>query len=210
MNFEFGLYPVVSVEFCSGRSPFYVLEQILEGGAKIVQLRNKIDHKKDVYEQAIIFRTITVKYNARLIINDHIDIALATGADGVHLGQEDLPCSAARNLAPNLIIGVSTHNLAEIKKAETDGATYINIGPIFQTNTKTVSTPPLGLEYLKAAKTSLPFSVMGGIKKDNIVSLLQLGVKNIAMVTEITMAQDISGKTSELINEINRWNSLNL
>lgn len=209
MDFNFGLYPVITEEFCNNRSMAYVLEQIIDGGAKIVQLRQKSSSKKELYELAIIYRNITYKHGVKMIIDDHLDVAMAVQADGVHLGQTDLPCKAARELAPNLIIGVSTHNEQEIRKAESDGATYINIGPIFPTKTKETGILPLGLEYLKSVKTNLPFSVMGGIKKANIEELLELGVKNIAMVTEITMADNISKSVSDIIGIINNWDKLN-
>jgi thiamine-phosphate pyrophosphorylase len=204
-EFNFGLYPVITEEFCNNRSIFFVLEEIIKGGAKIVQLRQKKISKKVLFEQAVKFRKITAKHNVILIINDHVDIALAVGADGVHLGQDDMPCHAARSLSKDLIIGVSTHNQKEIDKAYKDGASYINIGPIFQTSTKELETKPLGLEYLKNAKIKLPFSVMGGIKENNILDLLKLGAKNIAMVTEITMAKNIKEKTKRLINIIDSF-----
>ncbi|OHD15378.1 MAG: thiamine-phosphate diphosphorylase [Spirochaetes bacterium GWD1_27_9] len=203
MNFNFGLYPVITEEFCNGRDMIFVLEEIIKGGAKIIQLRQKKTNKKKVYQLALKYRKITKQNNVILIINDHVDIALAVEADGVHLGQDDLPCDVARKLAPNLIIGVSTHNEEEIQRAERDGASYINIGPIFATSTKELGINPLGLEYLKNAKTNLPFSVMGGIKKNNIPTLLECNVKNIAMVTEITMAENIQEKVRELVLAIN-------
>ena len=125
--------------------------------------------------------------------------------DGVHLGQDDLPCNVARKIAPDIIIGVSTHNQNEIINAENDGATYVNIGPIFSTSTKEIQIKPLGLGYLKNAKINIPFSVMGGIKKDNIIKVLENGAKNIAMVTEITMSDDITKTTKELVKIINNF-----
>lgn len=202
-SFNFGLYPVITKEFCRGRNLIDVLHSVIKGGAKIVQLREKNISKKSLYELASEYRSITFKHQVKLIINDHLDIALAVGADGVHLGQDDLPCAIARKIAPHLIIGVSTHNEHEILKAEADGSTYINIGPIFSTNTKKLTVPALGLDYLKKIKTKLPFSVMGGIKTRNIGELLSIGVKNIAMVTEITEAPDIEETVRKLIQLIN-------
>jgi thiamine-phosphate pyrophosphorylase len=205
MNFNFGLYPVITAEYCNNRPITDVLKAVIDGGAKIVQLRQKNICKKELYSQALDFRKITEKNNVVLIINDHVDIALAVHADGVHLGQDDLPCLAARKIAKDLIIGVSTHNTQEINQAEKDGATYINIGPIFATNTKELSMKPLGLDYLKNAKTKLPFSVMGGIKKNNIHEALKCGARNIAMVTEITKADDIRKQVKELVDIINNY-----
>lgn len=203
MSFEFGIYPVITEEFCNGRSSIKVLKKVILGGAKIVQLREKSKTKSQIYHLAKEFREITKKNGVILIINDHIDIALAVNADGVHLGQDDLPCKVARKLAPDLIIGISTHNQEEILKAENDGASYINMGPIFSTQTKQNITPPLGIEFIQKAKTSLPFSVMGGIKKEHIPTLIQRGVKNIAMVTEITQSDNIEQIVKELCTFFN-------
>lgn len=205
MDFNFGLYPVISEEFCGNRSIYEVLGELIKGGIKIVQLRQKKVSKQILYKQALEFRKITKKNNVCLIINDHIDIALAVEADGVHLGQDDLPCIAARKISPELIIGVSTHNKDEIIRAESDGASYINIGPIFSTKTKEVGIDPLGIGYLKNTVTKLPFSVMGGIKENNIKEVLRCGAKNIAMVTELTLADNIIEKTEKLIGIINKY-----
>jgi thiamine-phosphate pyrophosphorylase len=198
MNHPLGIYPVITGKFCNGRSQVDVLKAVLSGGAKIVQLREKEISKRELLGLAGTFRELTSHAGAIFIMNDHLDIAMAVGADGVHLGQDDLPCSVARELAPDMIIGISTHNATEIKVAEADGATWINIGPIFTTGTKEVGIDPLGIEYLRQSRTSLPFSVMGGIKEHNIRDLLQAGAGTIAMVTEITMAEDIEGTTKRL------------
>ncbi|MCK4797234.1 MAG: thiamine phosphate synthase [Spirochaetes bacterium] len=207
MDFNFGLYPVITQEFCNGRSMIEVLKDVIAGGVKVVQLRQKDFTKKNLYELAIKYRRLTRENNVKLIINDFLDIALAVNADGVHLGQNDLPCHVARRLAPDMIIGISTHNSDEIKIAENEGATYVNIGPIFSTNTKKMIVKPLGLDYLKSVKIKLPFSVMGGIKKHNVKEVLECGVRNIAMVSEITMANDITVKTKELVEIIDNFKS---
>jgi len=207
MKFDYGLYPVISEEFCNKRSMVDVLKDVIEGGAKIVQLRQKDVSKNELYRLSLIYREITAKKKVKLIINDHIDIALAVKADGVHLGQDDLPCRAARKIAPNMIIGVSTHNFFEIGAAERDKATYINIGPVFATSTKKLKVKPLGLDYLQDAIiiTELPFTVMGGINKDNIVKVLECGVRNIAMVTAITQAANIVSETREFVEIIESY-----
>ncbi len=192
-----GLYPVITEKFCKGRSSLDVLQEVINGGAKIVQLREKKISKRDFFELATKYKEITLKNQVKLIINDHIDIAIAIKADGVHLGQDDLPCQTARELSKELIIGISTHNENEIIEATKHGASYINIGPLFSTNTKETCSP-LGINYLKNIKTSLPFSVMGGIKKHHLIELINLGVGTIAMVTEITEASNITEKVIEL------------
>ena len=205
MDFNFGLYPVITEEFCNGRNILDVLKAVIDGGVKIVQLRQKNTTKKGLYLLALKYREITKKNNVKLIINDHLDIVQAVEADGIHLGQNDLPCKVARKIMPNIIIGVSTHNQDEVINAEKDGATYVNIGPIFSTDTKKISMMALGLDYLKSVKVNIPFSVMGGIKKNNIIKVLECNAKNIAMVTEITKAPDITKKTKELVKIINDY-----
>ncbi len=194
------IYPVISSEFTLERDVLDVLRQIAAGGAKIVQLREKNMTKREILALAREYRRITSEYDMLLMINDHLDIALAVGADGVHLGQDDLPVRVARELAPDLLLGCSTHNFEEIEEAEDSGASCINIGPIFTTNTKAVNCGALGIDYLKqaASRTKLPFSVMGGIKEQHIPELLAAGASRIAMVTEITQAPDITARVRKL------------
>ena len=185
------IYPVI------GTAP--VLEAVIAGGAKIVQLREKNYADRDFFNLARQFREITERHRVLLIINDRIDIALGVGADGVHLGQKDLPAESARRLAPDLLIGVSTHNLEEALAAEKAGAAYINIGPIFSTPTKTAK--PLGVKAIReiAPKINLPFTVMGGIKHENVAAVLEAGARRIAVVTALTQAEDIEKATREFI-----------
>ena len=135
-----------------------------------------------------------------LIINDRVDIALAVDADGVHLGQEDLPLSAARRIAPELLIGISTHSREEALKAQGEGADYVNIGPIFPTRTKEGVTRFLGPEAIPgiAAGLEIPFTVMGGIGDANIEQVLAQGARRVAVVTAVTMADDMAGAVAAL------------
>jgi thiamine-phosphate pyrophosphorylase len=139
-----------------------------------------------------------------LIVDDRVDIALATGADGVHLGQDDFPLCEARKIAPQMLLGVSTHNADEITKALADNGSYLNIGPMFPTNTKSVACGALGLETIEKLKQNItcPFSVMGGIKEHHLPLLVSKGFKHIAMVTEITQSINIREKVEHLRNLI--------
>ena len=203
MNID--LYPVISSEFTAGRDPLDVLRQIADGGARIVQLREKNRSKKEICAMAADYRRITAEYGMLLIINDHLDIALATGADGVHLGQDDLPLNLAVPISGGLILGCSTHNPAEAAEAVADGADYINIGPVYPTNTKTVACGAIGLTMLAAISkaVNIPFTVMGGIKSHHIPELVKTGATRIAMVTEITQAGNITAKVQEIRSLIN-------
>ena len=169
------------------------MEAAIRGGAKIIQLRKKELPARDLYRMALAFRQITTEAGMLLIINDHVDIALAVDADGVHLGQEDLPLSAARRIAPEPLIGISTHSRAEALKAQGEGADYVNIGPIFPTRTKEGVTGFLGPEAIPGivAGLEIPFTVMGGIGAANIERVLAQGARRVAVVTAVTMADDM-------------------
>jgi len=197
---EIDIYPVISSEFCAGRDPLFVLEQIAEGGAKIVQLREKNKNRAELVPLACEFRRICDRCGMLLIINDLVDVARESGADGVHLGQGDLPLGAARNAAPEMIFGISTHSTEEALKAQSDGADYVNIGPIFNTQTKSLTMAALGVGIIVAIAPMIhiPFTVMGGIKSGHIPELLSAGAHKIAMVTEITANENIAGKVRNL------------
>jgi len=203
---DIDIYPVISSEFCAGRNPLFVLGQVAEGGAKIVQLREKSMDKRALGLLACEFRKVCDRYGMLLIMNDHVDIAVESGADGVHLGQDDMRITDARTAAPELILGCSTHSCEEALQAQDAGADYVNIGPIFATQTKQTGYSPLGMEILKTVPPLLhiPFTVMGGIKERNISGLVAAGARRIAMVTEITMADDIASKVAGLREEISR------
>lgn len=197
------IYPVTCERLSGGRSNLEVLKAVIQGGAKIIQLREKGYSIKKLYNLAVKFREITAKAGVLLIINDHVDIALSVGADGVHLGQDDFPLQAAREIAPDLIIGASTHSLPEAVQAQKDGADYINIGPIFPTSTKEGVERFLGPEAIAAISPAIavPFTVMGGISEANIDQVLARGARRVAVVTAITKAANIAEQT-RLLKEI--------
>jgi thiamine-phosphate pyrophosphorylase len=189
------IYPVTCSELSLGRSNEQVLREIIKGGAGVIQHREKKLSKKDFYKEAIVLREIAKQNNVLFIVNDYVDVAIAVDADGVHLGQDDLPCKVARQLfGKDKIIGVSTHNMEEALKAEADGASYINIGPVFKTLTKQNKYEPLGIETVEKIKNkiNIPFTVMGGINMNNMKELITIGAKRIAVVSAIVSAKDIS------------------
>ncbi len=194
------LYPVVSSEYCNGRDPFQVLCQIAEGGAGIVQIREKNWTKRRIYDLAVRFRPVANQWKMLIIIDDHPDVAMAANADGVHCGQEDLPLPAVKKMAPELLLGASTHQPDEIIRACEEGADYLNIGPIFPTQTKKLSYPQTGIQNLEQwmSLSRIPFSVMGGIKEQHLPLLCKMGVRHIAMITEITQAPDITQRVQDL------------
>ena len=200
---EIDLYVVTCKKLSNGRSNLEVLDAVIKGGGKIIQLRDKEICKRDFFLLAKKFREITLKEGILLIINDYLDVAMAIDADGVHLGQEDFPLKEARKLAPNLILGRSVHSLEQAKIAEAAGADNINIGPIFPTGTKE-HAQAIGTEAIKkiAPEISIPFTVMGGIKSSNIKETVNAGAKKLALVTAVTQAADMVSAVKELRNKI--------
>ena len=187
------LYVIITEAFCAGRTALEVLDKILAAGVGIVQLREKDLEDRPLYELAVEFRRRTEAAGALLIIDDRVDIALAAGADGVHLGQEDLPVAAARAIASDLIIGASTHSLEEALAAQEAGAGYVNIGPIFSTPTKPAAIP-LGVEAIQRITPHLriPWSTMGGINQGNIAQVVARGARHPAVMSAVTAASDVS------------------
>lgn len=198
------LYVVVTESFCGGRRADDVLAAVLDAGVRLVQLREKHCTDRDLFARAETFRKSTAEAGALLIVDDRVDVALAVGADGVHLGEHDLPVGAARAIAPDLIIGASAHNLDEAIAAQDACASYVNIGPIFGTQTKELPIPPLGPEAIDLIKPHLaiPFTTMGGIKLHNIDEVLKRGARHVALVTAVTAADDIRAAASALRNRI--------
>jgi thiamine-phosphate pyrophosphorylase len=201
---EIDVYPVTCERLSEGRSNLEVLRAVIRGGSRIIQLREKEYAKRDLFNLALKFRKIATQARILLIINDHLDIALAVDADGVHLGQEDLPVQVAREMAPDLLIGASTHSLEQALEAEKHGADYINIGPIFSTKTKEGVESPLGPEAITEISRQIvvPFTVMGGISEANIDQVLARGARRVAMVSAITKAEEIAKKVTFLKEKI--------
>lgn len=174
---------------------------ILDTGVNLIQIRAKDISDAQFLTQACQIRRITKDNEIALIINDRIDIALAIEADGVHLGQDDIPLIIARKLLGERIIGISTHNLIQAKKAEKDGADYIALGPIFKTNTKFDAGIPLGVELITKIKqaVTIPVVAIGGINEDNIQQVLNAGADMVAVASAILKQMDISEATKRLI-----------
>ena len=193
------VYPVVTSEFCAGRSPVEVVESLLAGGARILQIREKTMPDRPFLNLLRRIRELTWDCGALLIVDDRVDAALIAQADGVHLGQEDLPLPDARRIAPDLLIGVSTHNADEIARAQDEGCSYLNIGPVFPTKTKQLACTFLGLDQLRTLiqLVRVPFSVMGGIKHEHLAELKAAGAGRVAAVTAFTQAPDPGAEASK-------------
>lgn len=175
----------------------------MNGGARLVQLRVKKADPIEFYEWAAETRRMTRARDCLLIINDRVDIALAVDADGVHLGQEDLPLKTARRLMGEKIIGVSTHDPEQALEAEREGADYIGFGPIFGTATKDTGYAPRGLEMLKMIRGTvrLPVVAIGGIAEGNVAGVWEAGADAAAMIGDLMRAEDVAEKVRKILRQ---------
>ncbi len=198
---EKGIYGITAEEYSLGRSNVDVVGQMIDAGIKVIQYREKDKKARLRYEECLKIREMTRKAGVVFIVNDYVDIALLVGAEGVHIGQDDLPPEKVRELVgKEMIIGLSTHSPAQAEAAVKSGVDYIGVGPIFATKTKKDVCAPVGLEYLEyvAQNISLPFVAIGGIKESNIAEVRGKGAACIALVTEIVGAEDIAAKVRNL------------
>jgi thiamine-phosphate pyrophosphorylase len=195
------LYAILDPEQIDGNSPDSVLRQLLQGGAKMIQLRAKAMSSRDFIQLAQKARDLTIPFDCKLIVNDRIDIALGSAADGVHLGQEDLPLEVGRKLLGDRLIGISTHSLEQAKEAEANGADYIGFGPIFGTATKNTGYTARGVEMLARvrAAVALPIIAIGGITEANIQEVWRAGADSAAIISDILKADDVTAKVSAIL-----------
>jgi len=199
-NISYRLYLVSDEGVLGGRDFLKSLEAAILGGVTVLQLRHKEGSSQAFYHRALKVKKLTEYYGVPLIINDRVDIALAVNAEGVHLGQQDLPVTVARRLlGPDKIIGASTATVQEAKEAEAEGADYIGVGALFPTATKN-NTRSVSLERLRIIKNSLciPVVGIGGLTKENIPSVLNTGVDGVAVVSAILAQEDIQQAAKDL------------
>jgi thiamine-phosphate pyrophosphorylase len=200
-----GLYVVVDTANLNNRSHVEITRMAINGGAAVVQLRDKLSDKISLLAIARDLRDLCTAGNVLFIVNDYIDIALATGADGVHLGQHDMPVVIARKQIPiNMILGCSATTLEETRQAEKDGADYIGFGAVFPTGTKSDAVVT-GIELLKQAVNSvrIPVVAIGGINKDNIKDVLETGAFSAAVISAVLQADNPEYATRELAGIMN-------
>ncbi len=186
--------------------PVSLAEEALKGGAAMIQLRHKSASGSQLFSWAVAIRKMCQQYQALCIINDRVDIALASDADGVHLGQQDMPAAIARKImGNNCIIGVSTSSIEEAIQAEEDGADYIGFGHIYPTSSKEKNNPPLGIETLQkvAALISLPIVAIGGINQKNAALIISSGASGVAVIAAVSQTDKPSSATLNLVCAIN-------
>jgi thiamine-phosphate pyrophosphorylase len=199
------IYCITASQFSLGRSNREVVKEMLEAGIKLVQYREKDFTMLQKYRECVAIRDLTASYDACFIVNDDLHLAMAVEADGLHIGQEDLPFEKAREIAGDkMIIGLSSHAPAQAEQAVKLGVDYIGVGPLFQTFTKKDVVPPVGLGYLDYVVKNhhIPFVAIGGVKQSNIAEVVKHGAKCVALVTEIVGAENIGEKIRAIRSEM--------
>jgi thiamine-phosphate pyrophosphorylase len=178
----------------------WTIQEAAAGGAHMIQLREKNLSDRELLERAWQVRRWTQKAKVLFLLNDRPDLARLAEADGVHLGQDDLSVKDARRiLGPNALIGVSTHNMSQLRQAILDGANYLGVGPTFASGTKSFAELP-GLDYVRRAlaETSLPAFVIGGVNRDTIAAAIAAGARRVAVSQAICQADDPRAAAAEL------------
>jgi thiamine-phosphate pyrophosphorylase len=199
-----GLYVVIDTVALKGRSHIEVARQVIRGGTKVIQLRDKMLSKKEMLPIARELQDLCAEKGVLFIMNDYLDIALAVDADGLHVGQDDLPVKVARRLLPiDKILGCSASTVEEAVAAQSDSADYIAVGAIFSTPSKDV-IDVVGLKRIKQIKkvTSLPIVAIGGINEDNLREVLAAGADSVAVISAVLGADDVAGMSRRLVNII--------
>ena len=201
----FRLYLITDRNQTGGRNLVDVVKEALAGGVKAVQLREKDLPIRELLKLAEEMRRITKDAGAMLFINGRMDVAMAVGADGIHLGQTDLPVDVVRKIVGNrFMIGVSTHNLIEAKEAEAGSADFITFGPVYETPSKVKYGKPVGIEALKIAKSgvSIPVYAIGGINSGNIEQILYTRADGVALISAIIGAKEPKKAAEGIIRSI--------
>ncbi len=199
-----GLYAIIDTQALRGRRHLEVARQVIQGGARIIQLRDKIQHKGDILPVARELRELCAEKGVLFIMNDYLDLALLVGADGLHIGQEDLPAREARRLLPgDKILGVSTRRVEQAVLAAEEGADYIGCGAIYPTSSREGSVT-VGLEPLRQIKqaVSLPVVAIGGIKGENLSAVVAAGADAVAVISAILGAESPELATQELVKQM--------
>jgi thiamine-phosphate pyrophosphorylase len=201
-SFPSPLYTIADTLGRPGVSFVDLAERLCAGGARVLQLRAKDLSTREFLAAAQGVRAVCRRHGCLFIVNDRADIALAAGADGVHIGQEDLPPAAARRvLGAGRVIGVSTHDPDQARRAEREGADYIGFGPLFGTGTKATGYGARGLEQLREirALVRLPVVAIGGVTAERAPSALAAGADAVAMISDLVLAPDVTAKVRETL-----------
>jgi thiamine-phosphate pyrophosphorylase len=196
-----GLYAIIDSQALGSRAHLEMAEQLIRGGAKIIQFRDKLRSKGELLTIAQQLKKLCAEHSVLFIVNDYLDIALATGADGLHLGQEDLPIAVARKLLLiDIILGCSVTTVDQARAAEADGADYIAVGSIYPTSSKTGAVV-VDVERLRQIRqaVSLPLVAIGGINKDNVAEVVAAGADAVAVISAVLQAKDVEEATRQIL-----------
>ena len=197
-----GIYGITAEKFSRGRSNPKVVQEMIAGGVAVVQYREKHGTKtfREMLAECAAIRRLTRDSGVPFIVNDYVELAMLADADGVHLGQDDLPVAAVRRQVGSKIIGLSTHSPEQARAALAAGVDYIGVGPLFATQTKEDVCAPVGLDYLEYVlrEIPLPAVAIGGVKRHNIDQVIAKGARTVCLVTEIVGAEDIAGMVRRL------------
>jgi len=197
----YDLYVITDETVGRGRSHAELAAQAVDGGADVIQLRDKRLPAPDLLEAATAVRKITRDSGALFIVNDHLDLALRVGADGVHLGAADIPLPEARSLSPpSFIIGASVGSVAGALRAEATGADYVALSPTFATGSKSDAGPGLGLSVLSAIRVavSVPLIAIGGINAGNVADVIAAGADGVAVISAVVGVDDLTAAARDL------------
>jgi len=197
-----GLYVIIDTQVLKGRGLMEVARKVVDGGARMIQLRDKLMSKKELLPAAQQLRELCSEHDVLFIMNDYLDLAIAVGADGLHLGQEDLPIEVARKLLPlDKILGCSTHSVEQAAAAQSEGADYVVIGSIYPTRSKE-NPQVVGVETLRQVRKVIktPLVAIGGLNGDNAGEVLGAGADSIAVISAVMGAKDTAGAARQLAN----------
>lgn len=200
-----GLYIILDPSVSGGRSLTDVLKEAAKAGARLFQYRNKSASMKEAFAEALVLRNVALDAGVTFIVNDRCDLALAVNADGVHLGQEDLPLDLARKvMGPDKLIGISTHNPNQVREVTSWKPDYLGFGPIFKPGSKQDHDPVVGLEGLREMRklTSLPVFAIGGIQIDQAGEVMRAGADGVAVISAILKAPDIGHAVKSFLAQI--------
>ena len=200
------LYVILDKELIGNQDPVEIVKAVAAGGGTAIQWRDKKGSAREAVKVVSQLKEDNSLKNMYIIINDRVDLTLAAGADGVHLGQDDLPLFWARKLLGEKFIGISTHSEEEARQAEREGADYISLGPIFPTQTKKDTGPPLGVKKIEKVKKTrgIPLIAIGGINETNIEEVIAAGADVVAVSSAVLKAKDVAAATRELLNRLEK------
>jgi thiamine-phosphate pyrophosphorylase len=197
-----GLYAIIDAAQMGQRSPLAIFDALVSAGVALIQYRDKEGSSLQLFDTSRQLAARARQCHATLIINDRADVALAAGADGVHLGQNDLPVELARRVVQaDLVVGCSTHSLAQVEEANRSSADYIAFGPVFSTQSKERPSPTVGLEGLHAARkaTRKPLVAIGGIAVENARAVIEAGADAVAVISDLLKHEDVAARAQQFL-----------